>query len=339
MQSFVRRLQLCLCVSSLVFILVSSKASSCGAASTLLKCLDVLFNLLKWGAALALEKLELLNDLSQHPLLEQVVYQLLVVFRGIEPGKNLHWVDDIAFFLSLLAFLLLSALEIQKPTLQHELFTTNALINSRIIKLYHIVLQFDILLCVILKVFKVSEQRVGISIKLLIEITSLGHITNNLSKVRDSRLRIIVVISASLWILVSAHPTTTWSPLGLVFLVQATARCLYDRITIANTLYDSTATKLSFLRCPLAISFTLIIMKFVIILSSLLLINHLRVKLRVRLLRMSPCWGLVTIKDYEIVWGWQRVFSWLVVKSVVMILAFLWVFGLHILIWHVFPVP
>jgi hypothetical protein len=78
-----------------------------------------------------------------------------MILSGIKPCEDLHRVDDFPLLLGLLAFLLLRALEVEEAPLQHELLTPDALINARIVQLNHIILQLDVLLCVILKVFKV----------------------------------------------------------------------------------------------------------------------------------------------------------------------------------------
>ena len=171
----------------------SSKASSGRTAAPLLETLDVLFDLFERGAALALKVLKLLDGLPEHPLLEEVINQFVMVLGRVEPGENLHRVDDVALLLGFLALLLLHALEVQETALQHELLATDALIDARIVELYHVVLKLDVLLSIILEVFKVSEEGVGVAIEFLIEITSLRHVTNDLSKVWDSRLRVIVV--------------------------------------------------------------------------------------------------------------------------------------------------
>ena len=79
--------------------------------------------------------------------------------------------------------MLLSALEIEKPALKDKLLPTDALIDACIIELNHIVLKLDVLLCIILEVFKISKESVSVTIKFLIKVSSLWHVANNLSEV------------------------------------------------------------------------------------------------------------------------------------------------------------
>jgi len=110
-----------------------------------------------------------------------------MIFRRVETREDLHGVDDLALLLGLLALLLLRALEIEEAALEDELFAADALIDARIVKLDHIVLQFDVMLSVIVEVLKVSQEGVGIRIIFLIEVATFGHVANDLMKIRDTR--------------------------------------------------------------------------------------------------------------------------------------------------------
>lgn len=65
----------------------------------LLATLDVLLDLFETGEALALEVSELLDGLSQHALLKEVVHYLLVVLGRVEPRERLQSIDDLAVLL------------------------------------------------------------------------------------------------------------------------------------------------------------------------------------------------------------------------------------------------
>ena len=108
-----------------------------------------------------------------------------MILGGVEASEYLHIVDDVPLFLGLFAFLLLRALEVEEAAFQHELLAANALIDARIVQLNHIILQLDVLLCVVLEVLKIGEKGVSVHIVFLIEISSLGHISNNLTEVGD----------------------------------------------------------------------------------------------------------------------------------------------------------
>ena len=103
-----------------------------------------------------------------------------MILSSIEPGKYLHVIDYFPLFLGLLSFLLLSLLEIEETSLQYELFSSETFIQTRIVELNHIIFQLYVLFCIIIKVLEVSEEGVSIAIIFLIEITSLGHVANNL---------------------------------------------------------------------------------------------------------------------------------------------------------------
>jgi hypothetical protein len=117
----------------------------------------VLLDVVQGLTTLALEVLELLNHLSEHALLQQVINELLVLLRSIESGENLHGVDDVSLLLGLLPLLFLHLLEVEEAALENELFAADALIDSSIVQLDHIILELDVLLGVVLEKLQISQ--------------------------------------------------------------------------------------------------------------------------------------------------------------------------------------
>ena len=109
----------------------------------------------------------------------------MILWR-VETCENLHAVNDLALFFGLLALLFLSPLEIEEASLEHELLSTNSFIDARIVELYHIILQLYIMLCIVIEVLKICQQGVSICIILLVEVSSLGHVPDDLVKVRNA---------------------------------------------------------------------------------------------------------------------------------------------------------
>jgi hypothetical protein len=66
-------------------------------------------------------------------------------FRGVEPSENFHSVDNFPFLFCLLPFVLLVLLEIEQVSFDYELLPSDPLIESRIVKLDHLIFQLDVL--------------------------------------------------------------------------------------------------------------------------------------------------------------------------------------------------
>ena len=154
---------------------------------TLLAALHVLLNLIQGSQSFTLEVGELLDRFSQHSLLEQVVHNLLMIFLRVEPRKRFHCIDYLSIFFRLLPLLLLNLLEVKQTSLDHELLASNALINTSVVELNDIVLKLNVLLCIVIEVFQISEESVCISIIFLIEVSSFWHVAHDLVEVWEIR--------------------------------------------------------------------------------------------------------------------------------------------------------
>ena len=107
-----------------------------------------------------------------------------MLFWGVKPGEYLHRVDNLSFLLGLLAFLLLHLLEVEEAPLEHELLPPYPLVYPGVVEFDDIIFEFEVLLGVILEEFQICQQSVRIRIVLVIEVTPLGHVTNDGVEVR-----------------------------------------------------------------------------------------------------------------------------------------------------------
>ena len=145
----------------------------------------MLLDVVEGIATFLLEILELLDHLPEHTLLQQAVHKLVMLFRGVKPGEDFHGVDDLPFLLGLLAFLLLHLLEVEEASFEHELLPPNSLVDPRVVEFDDIIFEFEVLLRIILEEFQISQQGVRIRIILVVEVTSLRHVTNDGVEVRQ----------------------------------------------------------------------------------------------------------------------------------------------------------
>lgn len=143
--------------------------------------IDVLFDLVQTGEALRPEELHLLYDFSEKPLFDQVVNNFLMLFLRVEPGENLHGVDDISLFFGSLPLIFLSSLKIEKTSLNDELLPPDSFVESGIVELDDGILKLDVLLRVFVKELHVCKEKFGIHVVFLVKVTSLWKIADDLS--------------------------------------------------------------------------------------------------------------------------------------------------------------
>lgn len=74
-----------------------------------------------------------------------------------EPGEQFHPIDDLPLFLGLLPLKLLDLLKVKEASFKDELLPSNPLIQACIVQLYHIIFEFDVLLSIVIEVFKVGK--------------------------------------------------------------------------------------------------------------------------------------------------------------------------------------
>ena len=157
--------------------------------------IDVLFDLVKTGEALGPEELHLLYDFSEEPLFDQVVNNFLMLVFRVEPGENLHGVDDVPFFFGPFPLIFLSSLKIEKTSLNDELLPPDPFVESGIVELDHGILQLNVLLRVFVKELHVSKEKLGIHVVFLVKVTPLRKIANYLSTCLDGGN-----VASTLWV-------------------------------------------------------------------------------------------------------------------------------------------